>query len=67
MKRGEKYKKYNYDVQLSILGTRKYDCTFKLIGKPIGNGEGFVSKDGPKVIFSDRDLLLMYVIITVFS
>lgn len=37
--RDRKYKKIKFDVQLSISNTRKCDCTFKLRGKPIGNGE----------------------------
>lgn len=37
--RGGKYKKYKLDVQPSIYGTRKYECPFKLRGKPYSNGE----------------------------
>jgi len=38
--RGDKYRKYKSDVQPSVSDTRKCDCPFKLIGKPISNGDG---------------------------
>lgn len=44
MKEGEKYRKYKSNVQPSITGTRKCYCPFKLRGRPIGNGEGWVLK-----------------------
>jgi len=40
--RGGKYRKYKSDVELSIYGTRKCDCPFKLRGKLISNDEGWV-------------------------
>jgi len=42
--RGGKYRKYKSDVQPSVSGTRKCDCPFKLIGKPISNGDGWMLK-----------------------
>ena len=36
-------KEYDY-VQPSVSGTRKCDCPFKLRGKPISNGDGWVLK-----------------------
>jgi len=40
--RGGKYRKYKYDVESSLSGTRKYEYPFKLRGKPISKGEGWV-------------------------
>jgi len=42
--RGRKYKKYKVDLQHSITGTRKCDCPFKLRGKLVGSGKGWVLK-----------------------
>ena len=42
--RGGKYRKYKSDVQPSVSGTRKCDCPFKLRGKPISNGDGWMLK-----------------------
>jgi len=42
--RGEKYRKYKFDLQPSITGTRKCEYPFKLRGKPISNGDGWVLK-----------------------
>jgi len=42
--RGGKYRKYKSDVQPSVSGTRKCDCPFKVKGKPISNGDGWMLK-----------------------
>jgi len=42
--RGGKYRKYKSDLQPSITRTRKCECPFKLRGKPISNGDGWVLK-----------------------
>ena len=42
--RGRKYRKYKSDLQPSITGTRKCECPFKLRGKPVSNGDGWVLK-----------------------
>jgi len=42
--RSGKYRKYRNDLGVSIIGTRKCDCLFRLRGKPISNGEGWVLK-----------------------
>jgi len=42
--RGRKYKKYKSDAELSLPDTRKCDYQFKLRGKPISKGEGWVLK-----------------------
>ena len=42
--RSEKYRKYRIDLEVTITGTRKCDCPFKLRGKPIKGGEGWVLK-----------------------
>jgi len=39
--RSGKYKKYITDLEVSITGTRKCDCPFRLCGKPIKGGEGW--------------------------
>jgi len=41
--RGGKYRKYKFDAQPSVFGTRS-DCPFKLRGKPISNGDGWMLK-----------------------
>ena len=42
--RSEKYRKYRNDLEVTITGTRKCDCPFRVRGKPIPNGEGWVLK-----------------------
>jgi len=42
--RSGKYRKYRNDLEVTITGTRKCDCPFRLRGKPIPNGEGWVLK-----------------------
>jgi len=42
--RSEKYRKYKTDLKVTITGTRKCDCPFKLRGKPIKGREGWVLK-----------------------
>jgi len=42
--RSGKYRKYKTDLEVSITGTRKCDCQFRLRGKPIKGGEGWVLK-----------------------
>ena len=42
--RSGKYSKYKNDLEVSIIGRRKCDCPFRLRGKPISNGEGWVLK-----------------------
>jgi len=42
--RSGKYRKYKTDLEVSITGTRKCDCPFKLHDKPIKCGEGWVLK-----------------------
>ena len=42
--RSGKYRKYMNDLEISITATRKCDCPFRLRGKPISNGEGWVLK-----------------------
>jgi len=42
--RSGKYRKYRNDLEVTITGTRKCDCPFRLQGKPISNGEGWVLK-----------------------
>jgi len=39
---GGKYKKYKSDVESSLSSTRKCECPFKLRGKPISKGDGWV-------------------------
>ena len=40
--RGGKYRKYKCDAEPSLSGTRKCDCPFRLRGRPISQGEGWV-------------------------
>jgi len=42
--RSGKYRKYRSDLEVTITGTRKCDCPFRLRGKPIKGGEGWVLK-----------------------
>jgi len=42
--RSGKYMKYRNDLEVSITGTKKCDCPFRLRGKPISNEEGWVLK-----------------------
>jgi len=42
--RGGKERKYKYNVQPSIYGTRKCDCPFKLRDKRISNEDGWMLK-----------------------
>jgi len=42
--RSGKYRKYKTNLEVSITGTRKCDCPFKLRCKPIKGGEGWVLK-----------------------
>jgi len=42
--RSGKYRKYRNDLEVSITGTIKCDCPFRLRVKPISNGEGWVLK-----------------------
>ena len=42
--RSEKYRKDRNDLEVTITGTRKCDCPFRLRGKHIPNGEGWVLK-----------------------
>jgi len=42
--RGGKYRKYKNDLLVIVPSKRKYDCSFKLQGKPICNGGGQVLK-----------------------
>ena len=42
--RSGKYRKYKTDLEVSITSTRKCDCPFRLCGKPIKCGEGWVFK-----------------------
>jgi len=37
-----KYRKYKCDAKMSLSGTRKCDCPFRLRGQPISQGEGLV-------------------------
>jgi len=43
-KQGGKYTKYKHDLDVTIIGTRKYDCPSKLRGKHVSNGKGWVLK-----------------------
>ena len=38
--KGEKYRRYRKDLQTTVSGTRKYDCPFRLRGRPLKNDEG---------------------------
>jgi len=42
--RSGKYRKYITDLEVSTTGTRKCDCSFRLHGKLIKDGEGWVLK-----------------------
>jgi len=42
--RSGKYKKYRTDLEVSRTGTKKCDCPFRLRGKPIKGGQGWVLK-----------------------
>ena len=42
--RSGKYRKYRSDLEVTITGTRKCDCPFRLCDKPIKGGEGWVLK-----------------------
>jgi len=42
--RSGKYRKYRNDLEVSITEIRKCDCPFRLRGKPISNGKGWVLK-----------------------
>jgi len=42
--RSGKYRKYSTNLAGSITGTRKCDCPYRLRGKPIKSGEGWVLK-----------------------
>ena len=42
--RSEKYRKYRSDLEVTITGTRKCDCPFRLRGKPVKGGEGWILK-----------------------
>ena len=42
--RSGKYRKYKTNLEVSITGTRKYDCPFRLRDKPIKGEEGWVLK-----------------------
>ena len=41
---GGSYKKYKDGLEVTVTGTRKCQCPFKLRGKPIGKGQGWVLK-----------------------
>jgi len=38
--RGDKYRQYKKDVDVTKCGSRKYDCPFRLQRKPVNDGEG---------------------------
>ncbi|XP_068486297.1 uncharacterized protein [Phaseolus vulgaris] len=42
--RGGSYRKYKDGLEVPVTGTRKFQCPFKLRGKPIGKGQGWVLK-----------------------
>jgi len=42
--RSEKYRKYKTNLEVSVTGTRKCDCPFRLHDKPIKNREGWILK-----------------------
>ena len=42
--RGGSYRKYKDGLEVSVTGTRKCQCPFKLWGKPVGKGQGWVLK-----------------------
>ncbi|XP_017406409.1 uncharacterized protein LOC108319697 [Vigna angularis] len=42
--RGGKYRKYKADAVASVYDTRKYECPFRLKGKPCSDGAGWVLK-----------------------
>ena len=42
--RGGSYRKYKDGLEVSVIGTRKCQCHFKLRGKPVRKGQGWVLK-----------------------
>ncbi|XP_068487177.1 uncharacterized protein [Phaseolus vulgaris] len=44
VKGGVSYRKYKDGLEVSVTGTRKCECPFKLRGKPVGKGQGWVLK-----------------------
>lgn len=41
---GGKYRKYKHDLKVNVTSTHKCDCPFKLQGKHVSNGEGWILK-----------------------
>lgn len=43
-KKGDKYRSYKTNLELSVTKTKKYDCSFKLCEKLIHNGLRWIMK-----------------------
>ena len=43
-KRGDKYRRYKKDLDVSESGNRKCDCPFRLRGRPMNDGERWILK-----------------------